>query len=133
LFVRKLLAVFIIIPVLEMFILIKIGQMLGVWPTLAFVVGLGALGFILVKTQGLYVLNRVQYEINSGKVPGDTLLDGVLVLAGGILLITPGVLTAGIGLLLMFPAIRYTLRQMLKDRLAHRLRSGRWHFQYKGW
>lgn len=129
--VKKLLAGFILIPLIEMILLIKIGQELGVWITIVLVVGLGALGLVLVKNQGLYVLHSVRYEISRGRLPGDTLLDGVLVLAGGILLITPGILTASIGLLLMFPVFRWRVREALKGRLINQLHLG--YFQFRGW
>lgn len=128
---KKLLAVFILIPLVEMFLLIKIGQELGVWATLILVIGLGALGFFLVKKQGLYVFHKVQSELAGGRLPADTLLDGALVLVGGLLLITPGVLTAGIGLIFMFPSARHSFRQVLKVWLANQLKAGKWQFHFK--
>jgi len=128
---KKVLAGFILVPLIEMFLLIKIGQELGVWATLVLVVGLGVLGFSLVKKQGLYVFHKVRSELASGKLPADTFLDGALILAGGLLLITPGVLTASIGLILMFPTIRRPVRQVLKVWLANQLQSGKWQFHFK--
>lgn len=132
-FIKKVLAGFILVPLLEMIVLIRIGQELGVWLTLVLVVGLGVLGFILIKHQGLYVWHRARAEISRGHLPGDTILDGVLVLLGGILLITPGFLTAICGLILMFPATRRRVRELLKVWLVNQLHLGGWYFRFKEW
>lgn len=130
---RKALILFILIPLIEMFLLIKIGQKLGVAITLLLVVGFGVIGVVLIKKQGLYVLYRVRAEISRGHLPGDTILDGLLVLAGGLLLITPGILTASIGLLLMVPSARQPVREVLKGWLINQIHLGRWYVQFKGW
>lgn len=129
----RLLATFLIILLIEIAVLIKIGQYIGVWPTLVMVVGLGFIGFILTRMQGVYVIYQVQSNLARGEIPGDALLDGALVLAGGVALITPGVITAFIGLALMFPLIRLPVRNFIKVWLAKQIYSGKWHIQLRRW
>ncbi|MCF8012369.1 MAG: FxsA family protein [Clostridiales bacterium] len=128
---RKILPIFIVVPLIEMIILIKIGQVLGALPTILLVLGLGFFGFFLVKYQGLYILFEVRNEISRGNLPGDTLLDGLIVFVGGILLITPGFITAAIGIIFMIPQFRQGIRKLIKNWLNKKINSGTFNISFR--
>lgn len=115
-----LLLLFIVIPLLELKILWWIGERIGILPTLGLVIVTGTLGAILVKHQGLKVLAAFKRELAAGRLPTDPLLSGLLVLLGGAFLITPGMLTDLVGLLLMIPGNRRLLIRWIKRRLVER-------------
>lgn len=117
----RLFLLLILVPFLELIILIRVGQFLGFWPTVFLLLVLGLLGVMLVRTQGLRAWHRIRAEIAAGRPPGDALLDGLLVLAAGLLLITPGLLTDAAGLLLLLPPVRAAVRRRLSARLLHYL------------
>ena len=89
----RLLSVVILVPLAEILVLIESGRLIGVWPTVLLVVLTGIAGSWLLRHQGLAVLGQIQAELATGQLPGGTLLDGALVLAGGLLLLTPGFCT----------------------------------------
>jgi len=117
---NKLFLLIILIPLAEMLILIQVGRTLGFWQTMLLLIFLGFIGVAMVRSQGITLYYHLRREIAQGQVPGLALLDGLLVLFGGILLIIPGFLTDLAGLLLLFPSLRRLARDML---LAWILRS----------
>ena len=102
----QLLLLFICVPLIEVLILIKLGSLFGFWPTIFLVIGTGILGAYLAKLYGLTVWYKIHQDIQAGKMPTDKLVDGLLILIGGIVLLTPGLLTDIFGLLLLFPYTR---------------------------
>lgn len=112
-----LLAIFIIVPLLELWVIIEVGSRIGVLPTLLSLVAISIAGAALAKHQGYRVIMRIQDEVRNGEIPGDSLIDGALVLAGALLLLTPGFLTDIAGLLLLIPPTRLPFRAWLKRRL----------------
>ncbi len=114
----RLLALFVFVPAIELYLLIKLGTLIGAFETFALIVVTGLVGSYLAKSQGLSVWNRLQSKLNSGSVPGQELIDGVIILISGALLITPGVLTDIAGLLGLIPASRALIRRFLKARFA---------------
>ncbi len=102
------------VPMLELALLIEVGRAIGLLPTLALVLGTGATGAWLARWQGVRALRAVQQEMASGRVPGESLLDGLLILVGAVLLITPGVLTDLVGLSLLIPVTRHALRALVR-------------------
>ena len=115
-----LILLFTIIPVIELAILIKIGQVIGLWPTIAIVIITGVSGAFLAKSQGLLTLRRMQDEVNMGIMPGEEILNGILILCGGLLLITPGLLTDITGFLAIIPPARSLIKKLIKKKL-HKL------------
>ena len=91
--VGRLLLAFILIPVVELFLLIEIGRRIGTLPTLVLIVATGVLGAWLVRLQGLSVLRKVQAEMAVGRMPAGAMVDGIIILIAGAVLMTPGVLT----------------------------------------
>lgn len=102
----RLILLFTVVPALELFLLLQLGAWLGPWQTFAIVVVTGTAGAWLAKREGLGVLTQLSQEARQGIPPGARLAEGALVLAGGLLLITPGVLTDLTGFLLIFPPTR---------------------------
>ncbi|MCH8277204.1 MAG: FxsA family protein [Bacteroidetes bacterium] len=125
----RLLALFVIVPALELYVLIRIGQLIGALETFGIILVTGLIGSYLAKTQGLSVWNRLQEKLNSGQLPGRELLDGVIILLSGALLLTPGVLTDMVGLMGLFPPTRAFLRKKLADRFSSSLMSGNIQFR----
>jgi len=120
----KLLLLFTIVPALELYLLIQIGDRIGGLATLAMLFGTGILGAALARAEGLRVLRTWQSSLAAGTVPPDGVVSGVLVLLGGLLLITPGVLTDVAGLLLMVPAVRRPVARYVTHRLERAIASG---------
>lgn len=113
----RLLLLFTLVPVFELWLLISVGNWLGAGPTIALVLGTGALGAWLAKREGFRVLRSWQEASAQGQLPKDGIIASVLVLVGGILLVTPGVLTDVVGLSLLIPAARRLLAARIRNTL----------------
>jgi len=120
---KKLLLIFIIIPLLELYILIKIGQLLGAGVTIALVVVTGILGAIFIRAQGFSLITKIKLDLNKGKVPHKRLIEGVCILASGLLLLTPGLLTDLAGFLLLIPPLRIRLINALLKKAGTYIRK----------
>lgn len=117
----KLLTVFVIIPLVELFILVEIGRRIGFWNTVAIQVITGMVGAGLAKYEGLAVLAKIQGELAEGRMPAENMVDGLLILAAGLVLLTPGLLTDAAGLLLLIPLTRRWVRSRLWRRFQSRV------------
>lgn len=120
----RLLALFILLPLAELALLILVGQWIGLGWTLAIVVLTGFLGAALARRQGLRAWLAIQRELREGRMPGSVLLDGLLILVGGIVLLTPGLLTDLFGFLLLVPATRSALKRVLRQRFERAIQRG---------
>lgn len=116
---------FIFVPLVELLILLKTGEYIGTMNTIAVVLLTGVAGAYLAKSQGLFILRRIREDIQMGIMPSDKLFDGFLVLAGGILLLTPGFLTDIAGFCALIPFTRELIKKWLKGRLVDRLKLQR--------
>lgn len=96
----------VLVPAAEIGLLLYFGQILGVWPTIFLIVLTGFLGAYLAKQQGLETIRKTQEQLRRGMMPGDAILDGVSILVGGTLLLTPGFVTDIMGILLLAPPTR---------------------------
>jgi UPF0716 protein FxsA len=121
---KTLLALFVLVPFIELYVLIELSSRIGALYTLGIVIITGIAGAALAKHQGLGVLRHIQTELSYGHMPADALFDGVLVLIGGILLLTPGILTDITGFLLLIPASRFLVKRHLKDWVNRKVQSG---------
>ncbi len=119
----KLLILFIVVPIIEIAILVKIGTILGFWPTMLIIIATGISGAILARIQGFIVFNRFRTELQMGRMPAEELIDALLILVGGILLLTPGLLTDLIGFLMLIPWSRQSFKKWLGDRFRRWLQS----------
>ncbi|PLX79839.1 MAG: membrane protein FxsA [Desulfuromonas sp.] len=120
----KIFFILIFVPILEIYTLIQIGGLLGVWATIALVVLTGIAGTLLLRTQGIDVLREIQEEMNGGRLPAEQLLDGAMILAGGLVLLTPGFWTDLCGFFLLVPTTRRIIKGWLRIWLEQHLRSG---------
>jgi UPF0716 protein FxsA len=120
----RLLLLFVLVPLIELAILIRIGNWLGFWPTLGLVVATGAVGALLAKAQGARVLGEIRSDLAAGRVPAARLVDGLLVLVGGIVLLTPGLISDILGLLLLLPVTRDRLKASVRRRFERMVDSG---------
>ncbi len=120
----RLLALFVLLPALELALLIEIGSRIGTLATLALIALTGAIGASLARQQGLGVLNQMRGQSAQGRIPAAPVVDGVLILLAGALLITPGVLTDAFGFFCLIPACRRLLKSYLKRRLQRAVQQG---------
>lgn len=104
---------FILVPLAELYVIARVGRELGLPLTLGLLLLVSVLGAALVKHEGLRTWRALRAAITSGQVPARELADAALVLVGGALLLTPGFLTDVVGLLLIFPPTRATVRRLL--------------------
>ncbi|MGE0650171.1 MAG: FxsA family protein [Alphaproteobacteria bacterium] len=124
-----LLLAFIIVPVVEIAVIIKIGGILGVWPTVGLIVLSAAAGTAMVRAQGFQILTRAQETLGRGQFPAEELFDGLSLMVAGVLLLTPGFVTDTLGLALLIPPVRRWLavlawRALLQSSHVHV--SGGW-------
>ncbi|MCD5401944.1 FxsA family protein [candidate division NPL-UPA2 bacterium] len=120
-----LILLFTVVPVVELALLIKLGQHIGVSYTLAIVILTGVAGGYLARSQGLATLRRIQDDINKGVMPADKIFDGVLIFCGGILLLTPGLITDLIGFMALVPFTRRLIKLWLKRKAENMIAQGR--------
>ncbi len=111
----RLLAVFIVIPLIELIILVKVGSYIGLWPTILIVVLTGIVGAALARYQGFIIINKIRSDVSSGRVPARELIDGLLVLIGGIVLLTPGFITDICGFFLLIPFTRNLIKGFVRS------------------
>jgi UPF0716 protein FxsA len=112
------LLLFIGMPLLEIAILIKLGQIIGLWSTIGLVVITGIVGASLARIQGFMVYRRIQEELAQGRMPAGELVDGLLILIGGIVLLTPGLLTDLFGFALLVPFFRSFFKKWANNKFS---------------
>ena len=118
---------FTLVPLVELYLLIRLGTYIGAVDTIAIVIGTGVAGGLLAKSQGLAVFDRMRAELNQGRLPAESLFDGLLILIAGAMLITPGLLTDGLGLLLLIPWSRQAFKSWLKKKIQEKIPEGEIH------
>jgi len=115
---RVLFVFFVIVPIIEISVLMHVGQWLGAWPTIAIVILTAWLGAKYVRQQGLATLQSVQAKMAQGEMPSGEIITGVMLLVAGVLLVTPGFVTDIFGLSLLVPAMRATLMKAVQKHLV---------------
>jgi UPF0716 protein FxsA len=105
---------FIVVPIAELYVIIKVGGLIGVWPTLGLLLADAVLGSLLLRHQGRGAWRRFNEALAQRRFPGKEVADGVLIVIGGTLLLTPGFLTDIVGLLLLIPPTRAIARRVLR-------------------
>jgi len=113
--------IFIVVPIAELYVIIKIGEAIGVLPTIALLILDSILGSMLMRHQGRAAWWRFNRALAEGRVPGREVIDGVLVIFGGALLLTPGFLTDILGAILLVPPTRALVRGILVRRYGGRM------------
>ena len=120
----RLALLFVVVPIIELMLLIQLGQFIGLMPTLALVVATGIGGATMARAEGLRVLFQFQEELAQGRLPGQAMLDGASILVGGAFLLTPGILTDLLGFSLLFPLSRRWIQRRLRERLEQQIADG---------
>ncbi|MGD9860596.1 MAG: FxsA family protein [Marinobacterium sp.] len=115
---RVLFLLFIIIPIIEITVLIQVGQAIGAWYTVGLVLLSAFIGVNMLRHQGLSTLARAQQRMDQGEVPGQEMAEGILLAVGGALLVTPGFVTDVIGFSCLIPAVRRALIKPLIGRFT---------------
>ena len=115
---RVLFLFFVIVPIIEISVLMHVGQWLGAWPTIAIVILTAWLGAKYVRQQGLATLQSVQAKMAQGEMPSGEIITGVMLLVAGVLLVTPGFVTDIFGLSLLVPTIRSALMKAVQKHLV---------------
>ncbi|GAE30116.1 FxsA family protein [Halalkalibacter hemicellulosilyticus] len=117
---RFLILLLIVVPALEVGLLILSGYALGIWPTIILIISTGVLGAWLAKREGLQALKVAQLQMQQGQLPNNVILDGLCILVGGVVLLTPGFLTDAFGFFLLIPKTRGYVKAFL-TRIIHKM------------
>jgi len=120
----KLFLLFLIVPVIEIYLLIKVGSAIGGLATVATLLLVSLLGAYLVRSQGFRIIEKIREELSRGRLPAAQMLDGALVFIGGVLLMTPGFFTDFLGIFFLIPATRRLIKMWLGLWLQSRLARG---------
>ena len=112
--------VFVVVPIVELAVILQVGQTIGALETVALLIAVSVVGGWLVKREGVGVVRRISTAVQGGRVPGRELADGALIILAGALLITPGFLSDVLGILLLLPPVRAVVRPVLMGVLAKR-------------
>jgi UPF0716 protein FxsA len=123
----KLFLAFTLIPVLEIYLLIKLGTFLGALNTVIIVILTGIIGAFLAKLEGLHTMTKVREGLNRGEMPAEEMLDALLILVAGIVLLTPGFLTDTAGLLILIPQTRVLFKRWLRKKFDAWTQSQKMH------
>lgn len=114
---RVLFLLFIIVPIIEISVLMQVGELIGAWPTVAIVIVSAWLGAKYVRQQGIATLQSVQTKMAQGEMPSSEIVTGVMLLVAGVLLVTPGFVTDIFGLLLLVPNVRQALANTVQNHI----------------
>jgi UPF0716 protein FxsA len=115
-----LVVLFIVVPIVELYVIIQVGQLIGVWPTLALLLADALLGSLLLRHQGRSAWRRFNAALAERRFPGREVADGVMIAIGGTLLLTPGFVTDVFGLLLLIPPTRALARRLMRGYVGRR-------------
>ncbi len=119
----RLIVLFVLVPIVELYVLLEIGRVIGITLTIAIVIFTGIVGAYLVKNQGFNLLFSIKNQMSDGIIPTDSLIEGLLVLIGGIFLITPGLITDIVGFLLVIPQSRLFIFKYVKQWIMQKIRE----------
>jgi UPF0716 protein FxsA len=114
-----LLLLFISVPLIELWLILLVHEHIGLGWTIGIIIATGALGSYLARRQGRKIIANIRNELNQGRVPGDKIVQGLLLLIGGFVLLFPGYITDFIGFMLLVPGNRRLLARYIRRRLGH--------------
>ncbi len=115
----RLFLLFTIIPLIEIWVLIQVGQQIGAFDTIALIILSGIIGAFLARSQGFYIISKIQHELSQGQMPTESLTDGLIILVGAVLLITPGFVTDVMGFLLLVPQTRVFVKKLVMSQFKN--------------
>ena len=125
----KLLILFTLVPIIELYVLLEAGRQIGVGATIGMIFLTGIAGAYLARSQGFNLINRIQTDLDQGRIPAEEMMDGAMILAGGLLLLTPGFCTDLFGFCLLTPATRHFFKIWLKKWLDLKIQRGEINFR----
>jgi UPF0716 protein FxsA len=115
--------VFLVVPIVEIYVLIQVGSAIGALNTIGLLLLVSLLGALIVKHQGGGTWRRIRDELAMGRLPGASLVDAALIFAAGVLLLVPGFVTDALGLLLLIPPVRHLVRALMARRFDVRVHA----------
>jgi UPF0716 protein FxsA len=115
---------FVGVPLVELWLLLEVGERVGAMPTVALVIGTGVLGANLARREGMRTIEKINTAMAQGQMPQEALLDGLAIFMGGTLLLTPGILTDVLGFSLLFPLTRPFLLALVSGWMHKKMQSG---------
>ncbi|OEH91920.1 FxsA family protein [Bacillus solimangrovi] len=124
---RYILPFLIIVPAFEIGLLILSGNTLGVWPTILLIILTGVTGAWLAKKEGLQTLQLAQIQLQNGQLPNEAIMDGICILIGGVVLLTPGFITDALGFMLLLPLSRGVIKIWLRKVIQRMIDRGQIH------
>jgi UPF0716 protein FxsA len=120
----RLILLFTLLPIIELALLLRINQSIGIFYTMLLVIITGIAGAWLAKSEGRSIISRIRVEMGQGRMPGDELVNGLCVLIGGAFLLTPGIITDISGFFLIFPFTRSFIKSLIKTKMRQMIREG---------
>ena len=120
----RLFLLFTLVPAIELYLIIKVGSVIGAFNTILLIIFTGVVGAYYARQQGFRVVSNIQWKMQQGTVPGDDLVNGAMLLVGGAFLITPGFITDFAGFSLIFPPTREAIKIAVKHYLERKVREG---------
>ena len=121
----RLFLLFTLVPAIELYLIIRVGSVIGAFNTILIILFTGVLGAYYARQQGFRVVTSIQEKMQHGTVPGEEMVNGAMLLVGGALLITPGFITDFLGFSLIFPPTREAIKVTVKAWLERRIREGK--------
>jgi UPF0716 protein FxsA len=127
----RLILIFIVVPLIEILLLIEIGSRIGALYTIFIIILTGILGASMRRQQGFTIIRNIQRDLTLGRMPTGELINGALVLVGGIVLLTPGFFTDAVGFVLLIPATRALIRKKIQLLIRRKIESGDIHIFFR--
>lgn len=127
----RLILIFIVVPLIEILLLIEIGSRIGALNTIFIIVLTGILGASLMRHQGFTIIRNIQRDLSQGRMPTGELINGALVLVGGIVLLTPGFFTDAVGFVLLLPPTRALILKKIQLLIRRKIESGDIHIFFR--
>ena len=121
----KLLLLFVVVPAIELGLLMQVGGVIGLLPTVGIIILTGIIGAGLARQQGIGIIRQMQTEVAGGQLPANAIIDGVIILVAAALLMTPGFLTDGFGFFCLIPATRGIVKRWTRKRVERAVQEGR--------
>ncbi len=127
----RLVLIFIVVPLIEILLLIEIGSRIGAFNTILVIVLTAIVGASMMRQQGFTIMRNIQRDLSQGRMPTGELINGALVLVGGIVLLTPGFFTDAVGFILLIPATRGFIRKKIQLLIRRKIESGDIHIFFR--
>lgn len=128
----RLFILFTVVPLIELYFLIKIGGAIGAFNTVLLIILTALLGAFLARLEGIRTMRQISNSLAQGIMPAEEMVDGLLIFAGGVMLITPGVLTDFLALFLLIPITRTYFKRWLRKWFDHMVASGNVRIHHRG-